>query len=206
MPSPIGHALAGIAVAWTADIVSPLVSRGQTRAVSTASAPLKRCPTTATSTPTLVATCAILAALPDVDLVLPGFHRTATHSVTAVLIVTIIAAAVTGRVTRWRTALVCGAAYASHLLLDWLGADQFPPYGIELFWPFSDRWYISGWDVFRQTARLHFFAPEIIRQNVHAVGQEGAILAPVLLVLWLIRVKTLTRLAPELTRGDHAAQ
>jgi inner membrane protein len=153
-----------------------------------------------------MAICAVLAALPDIDLVLPGFHRTSTHSVTAVVIVTIIAAAVTAQVTRWRTALVCGAAYASHLLLDWLGADQFPPYGIELFWPFSDRWYISGWDVFRQTARLHFFAPEIIRQNLLAVAQEVAILAPVLLVLWLIRVKTLARLAPELARRNHAAE
>jgi inner membrane protein len=159
-----------------------------------------------TMTPTLVATCAVLAALPDLDLIGPGFHRTWTHSVTAVVIVTIIAAAVTGQVTRWRTALMCGAAYASHLLLDWLGADRFPPYGIELFWPFSDRWYISGWDVFRQTARLHFFAPEIIRQNVLAVAQEIAILAPVLLVVWLIREKTVARLPPELTGRNHAAQ
>jgi len=196
-----------VAVAWIGEIVSPLRSHGETQTVL---APPKQDLVTAASTspmmPTLVGTCATLAALPDVDLFLPGFHRTATHSVTAVLIVTIITAAVTGQVTRWRTALVCGAAYASHLALDWLGADRFPPYGIELFWPFSDRWYISGWDVFRQTARLHFFAPEIIRQNVRAVAQEIAILAPVLFVLWLIRVKTPARLAPELTRGNHPAQ
>jgi inner membrane protein len=205
MPSPIGHALAGVAVAWTTDIVAPSLSRGQTGKAGLT--PMSKAGLTPmTMTPTLVVTCAVLAALPDLDLLGPGFHRTWTHSVTAVIIVTIIAAAVTGQVTRWRTALVCGAAYASHLLLDWLGADQFPPYGIELFWPFSDRWYISGWDIFRQTARLHFFAPEIVRQNVLAVAQEVAILAPVLLVLWLVRVKTLARLAPELTRRNHAAQ
>jgi inner membrane protein len=196
MPSPIGHALAGVAVAWTADIVSPPLSRGETGRVGL----------TPVMTPTLVVTCAVLATLPDLDLLRPGLHRTWTHSVTAVVIVTIIAAVVTGRVTRWRTALVCGAAWASHLLLDWLGTDLYPPYGIQLFYPFSDRWYISGWDVFRQTARLHFFTPEIIRQNTLALAQEIAILGPVLLVLWLIRVKTLARLAPELTRSDHAAE
>jgi inner membrane protein len=204
MPSPIGHALAGVAVAWTADIVSPLLS--QLASSSLSRGQTGRAGLTPIRGASLTTACALLAALPDLDLVSPGFHRTWTHSVTAVIIITIIAAAVTGQVTRWRTAFVCGAAYASHLLLDWLGADRFPPYGIELFWPFSDRWYISGWDVFRQTARLHFFAPEIIRQNVLAVAQEVAILAPVLLVLWLVRVKTLARLAPELPRRNHAAQ
>jgi inner membrane protein len=158
MPSPIGHAIAGVAVAWAGD---------------------RR----------LAPVCAGLAALPDADLLLPGFHRTYTHSVTAVLVVTIVAAAVTGKVTRWRTALVCGAAYASHLLLDWLGADSHPPFGIQLLWPFSDRWFISGWDVFRETARQHFFEPAIVHQNALAVAQELTILLPLAALVWLVRVK-----------------
>ena len=195
MPSPIGHALAGVAVVYAADLASH-----------------RR------SSPGFVAVCAGLAALPDVDLLLRGTHRTFTHSVTAACVVFIVAAAVTGKVTplrafgrfggraRWWTATVAALAYASHLLLDWLGADNYPPYGIELLWPWSDRWFISNLDVFQQTARRHFLTLPIIRQNIVAVAREIAIVAPIVLVLWLVRVKTAARLAPELTRGDHAPQ
>jgi membrane-bound metal-dependent hydrolase YbcI (DUF457 family) len=155
---------------------------------------------------------AALATLPDVDLVHSGWHRAVTHSVGAVIgviIVTIIATAVTGKVTprgMWRIALVCGAAYASHLLLDWLAIDTFEPRGIRALWPFSDGWYISGYDIFRQTARRHIFSTPAMVQNVKAIAQEIAILAPLAGAVWLVRVKALARLAPELTRRDHAAQ
>jgi inner membrane protein len=186
MPSPIGHALSGLALAWT---VAPSGIPGVDR----------RLP--------LVA--AALAALPDIDLLAPQTHRTVTHSAGAVIVVTIIAAVVTRQVTRrgvWTIAAVCGAAYASHLLLDWLGVDHFAPYGIQALWPFSDAWYISGWNIFRQTARQHLFTTPVIVQNIKAVAQEIAILAPIAWAAWLVRVKALARLAPELTRRDHAAQ
>ncbi len=175
MPSPIGHALAGVAIAWGGDVAG------------------KRRSSTALAT-----TCAVLAAVPDADLLIPGAHRTATHSVTAALIVFIVAALVTGRVTPAakrrsqpplvsRAAALCGLAYASHLLLDWLGADNYPPRGIQLFWPFSRGWYISDLDVFRQTARQHFLTPPIMRQNAIAVAQEIAILLPIVAVIWWAR-------------------
>src|SRR5262245_34111858 len=109
MPSPIGHAIAGVAVAWGGDAVDRRASSVR-----------------------LVSVCAVLAAASDLDLLFPRAHRTYTHSVVAILIVFIVAASVTGGVThlrasryggqaRWRTALICCAAYASHPLLDWLG-------------------------------------------------------------------------------------
>jgi len=167
MPSPIGHALTGIAVAWTAGLADPrdrLADR-------------------------LLPVCMALAAAPDLDLLVRGAHRTATHSLTATLLVTIVAFAVTGKVTRWRTALLCGISYGSHLLLDWLAADKYPPYGIQLLWPFSDRWFISDLDLFRQTARQHFLTAPIIRQNLIAVAQEIAILLPVLALIHWARVR-----------------
>src|SRR5262245_60666953 len=88
MPSTVGHALAGVAVAWTADLLPgnrPYRPRPAS-AAERASGPL-----------TLV--CAVLAALPDADLLF-GVHRTATHSVGALALVIIVAAAVTERVTR----------------------------------------------------------------------------------------------------------
>ena len=179
MPSPIGHALAGIVVAWTTDLVPG------DRAWRTAppSAPFYR---KAGNGLTLL--CAGLAAAPDLDLAFIS-HRTATHSIAAVVVVGFAAAALAAIVRRpvARVALMCAAAYGSHLLLDWLGADYYPPRGIQLMWPTSDTWYISGLDVFRQTARLRVFTRGPMLSNIRAVLQELAILLPVLAVLWLAR-------------------
>ena len=191
MPSPIGHALSGVAVAWTASLAEPRDPAGRT--VSDRWLPVY----------------VVLAAAPDLDLLVHGAHRTATHSVTAMLLVTIVAAAVTGQVTRlrasrfggqaplrasrfgthprWRVALLCGISYGSHLLLDWLAADNYPPRGSQLLWPFSGRWFISDLDLFRQTARQEFLTAPIIRQNLIAVAQECVILLPILAVIWWAR-------------------
>ena len=126
MPSPIGHALAGAAIAWSCGVSQPK-STG-----------------TFTSWKLPVA-CAVFAALPDVDLLYMPTHRTATHSVPVAILFTIVAAGVTGWVKpirEWcRTTfgespavfigLACGLAWSSHILLDWLGADANPPYGVQ---------------------------------------------------------------------------
>ena len=180
MPSPIGHALSGVAIAWTASLSEP------------------RDPAGRTESDRWLPVYAALAAAPDLDLLVHGAHRTATHSVTAMLLVTIVAAAVTGQVTplrgprfgaqaRWRIALMCGISYGSHLLLDWLAADNYPPRGIQLLWPFSSRWFISDLDLFRQTARQEFLTAPIIRQNLIAVAQECLILVPILALIWWAR-------------------
>ncbi len=196
MPSPIGHALAGVATAWAADLVpgdrawrtEPGSWYGRAGAG-------------------LTAACAGLAAAPDLDLAFAA-HRTITHSVGAVAVVGVLAAALAARAGRpiARVALMCAAAYGSHLLLDWLGADYYPPRGLQLMWPFNHEWYISGLDLFRQTARERIFTHGPIMTNVRAVLQELAILGPTVAGLWLIRVKALARFSAEVTCGHHPAQ
>jgi len=203
VPSPIGHALGGAAVAWAADVVS------------------------ARRRPARVALlCGAVAMLPDLDLLLPVRHRTFTHSAGAVGIVMIIAAAVTAWVTRrargrssgpgtaarvvmpgtWTIAILCGSAYASHILFDWLGADNSPPFGVQAWWPFSHDWYLSGLNVFRVTERRHFLSAATLLINAKAIGQELLLLGALLLVVWLVREKTLPRFASEPTRRDHPPQ
>jgi membrane-bound metal-dependent hydrolase YbcI (DUF457 family) len=176
MPSPVGHALAGLAIAWAAPQGTP--ARRRSRLARALAEPL-------------AIACAVLAALPDADLLLAGTHRTASHSITAVVLVTIITAAVTGWVTgrlSLRTALVCGAAYGSHLLLDWLGTDdRNPPFGIQLFWPFGDGYYVSGVNVFPGTQRRDILSAPSIGQNVKALLTELAIMGPVAAAAWLAR-------------------
>jgi inner membrane protein len=102
-----------------------------------------------------------------------------------------------------RVALMCGAAYASHLLLDWLGVDRNPPRGIQALWPFSDEWFISGLDVFIQTERRQFFTWTTLQTNLAAMAWETLLVLPLLGAIWLVRVKTLARLSTELPRRHH---
>ena len=198
MPSPIGHALAGIAVAWTAD----LLPGDRTWRTAPETAPWYR-----RAGDGLTLLCAGLGAAPDLDLAFVT-HRTVTHSIGAVLLVGLVAAALAANARRpiARVALMCAAAYGSHLLLDWLGTDSYPPLGIQALWPINGEWYISGLDVFRQAAREHILTPPVVMTNVRAIVQELAMLGPLVVALWLVRVKALARLAPQVARRDHPAQ
>jgi inner membrane protein len=198
MPSPIGHALAGILTVWVVDCVP---GRRTARLAAAHGSWWLRAGTG------LTLAGAVLAAAPDLDLLFAG-HRTVTHSVGAVALVGAAAALVAARL-RWpvtRVALTCAAAYGSHLLLDWMGVDLTLPYGLQALWPFSDRWFISGWSLFRRTERRRIFTLATMKWNAETIAQEIAMLAPFLAIAWLIRVKTLARLATEVPRGNHAPQ
>jgi membrane-bound metal-dependent hydrolase YbcI (DUF457 family) len=182
MPSPIGHALAGAALAWSLD----RRSRPAVRIVNRA--PSARPGDGACSrSPWVTWVCVALAVAPDLDLLAPYTHRTVTHSLFAVAVVLIVAIAVTGKVTSRIVPIVvaCTSAYASHLLLDWLAVDDSLPRGVQLLWPFGDRWFISGWDLFRGTARRDLFTVQSLTTNLLAMAQEVATLGPLALLAYV---------------------
>ncbi len=177
MPSPLGHCLAGLAVGIATD-PSTVPSKRPLLSYLTRYAWLTAC----------------LAVGPDLDLLLHDrviidFHRTATHSFTAVAAVFIVTAFVTGGVTtrarRWWDASMCALAWSSHLFMDWLGADPSTPSGLKVFWPFSDRFYISGLGFFPATERdIH--VSHFLVQNARAATVElcvGGILVAVALYI-----------------------
>lgn len=185
MPSPVGHALAGASIA----LVAGQFGRG--RGPSGSRPPR-------VSFQTSLATCVALAVLPDADLLYQPIHRAFTHSVGSTILVTIIATVVTGWVTGRRSVafgLLCGVAWGSHSILDWLGADPNPPRGIKLLWPFSDQWFISGWDLFRGTERRRIFTVASMVYNARTVVQEIAMLAPITVALYWWRVRGASRRA-----------
>jgi inner membrane protein len=170
MPSTIGHALAGATIAWTGDAL----------------AGRRNGPTLGATG--LTFTAAAIAAAPDLDL-LSEVHRTFTHSLTVTVVVGIVAAVLAARARApvVRVALVCAAAHGSHVLLDWLAIDNFPPHGVQALWPFSHEFYISGAGLFRQTQRRAFFGLAAMRANALAVGQELVILGPIAYAAWWAR-------------------
>lgn len=198
MPSPIGHALAGLAAAWTADL---LPGRRAWRTAPASASWYRR----AGSGLTLA--CAALGAAPDLDLLFVA-HRTVTHSVSAAIFVGLFAGALAANAHRpvARVGLMCATAYATHLLLDWLGTDNYPPRGIQAFWPISQGWFVSGIDVFRQTARHEVWSSESMLKNIRAIVQEIVVLGPAMLALYLVRVKALAGLASQLARRHHPPQ
>jgi membrane-bound metal-dependent hydrolase YbcI (DUF457 family) len=199
MPSPIGHALAGIAVAWGADLFPG------NRAWRTAS---RTAAWYARAGNGLTLACVALAVAPDLDLFFRGFHRSITHSFVSVGVVAAVAglAAARARLPVARIACMCAGAWATHMLLDWLAADPSSPKGIQALWPFNDTWFISEWEIFPGTERRRIFSASSIRLNLATLVRELALMMPLVLGLWLVRVKTLAGFSSELARRHHPAE
>jgi len=165
MPSPVGHALGGLAAGWLAS--------GPGR--------LERPFTTAIL-------FAALGAVPDIDVLVEGSHRLYTHSLVAVALVGLTVAVSPRRLggARGRFALACAAAYGSHLLLDWLGDDRSAPIGIRALWPFTDAYYQSSALLFPPVER-RYWLPGFWTANLHAIGWEVAVMALPVLAAALLR-------------------
>jgi membrane-bound metal-dependent hydrolase YbcI (DUF457 family) len=184
MPSPIGHALAGITAGW---LVAPPPVRPGRQALWCAAA------------------FGAAAAAPDIDLLFGdsvlGGHRGSTHGLGAAVLVG-VGVWVVGRVARLaaghraseeagslrrpRAALAVALAYASHTLLDWLGNDTYPPIGIMALWPLSHDYYQSRLHLFMAVSR-EYWVPEFWSSNALALAGELAILLPVAALVFFAR-------------------
>src|SRR5262245_30207576 len=127
MPSPVGHALGGIAVGWA---VAPRRDR---------------------VTAVLLAVAAIV---PDLDLVFRT-HREASHSVGAAAIAGIAALLLAPR-HRARWAAAVALAWLSHVALDWLSNDTRPPIGIMALWPLTHEYYKAAIEIFPPVSRRYW--------------------------------------------------
>ncbi len=165
MPSPLGHALAGLSLyAYSA------------RRAGERPSPWRALPAVAA------------AVLPDADLLLnllvgPGHHRAESHSVGMAALVGLAAAAVAWlarRAQAGRLGALVGLAWLSHVALDWLGRDTNPPIGLMALWPFSRDWYAASVPLFLDIGRTLEW--QTIRHDALAATWECLVLLP---VLWL---------------------
>lgn len=177
MPSPVGHALAGLAAGWAVAPPSGSARRGLRRGTA----------------------FALAAVLPDLDL-LTSVHRGPTHGVGAAVLAGAVAwvwcawaerrmrssgrpvargetRAEAGAEAPWRVGLAVGAAWGTHTLLDWLGVDTSPPIGLMALWPFSRDYYASHVDLFLAVSR-RYWRPDFLALNLHALAREILLLAP----------------------------
>jgi membrane-bound metal-dependent hydrolase YbcI (DUF457 family) len=146
MPSPVGHALGGIAAGVR-------LTGNSRRALWT---------------------LAGIGAAADLDL-LVGAHRGISHSLGAAVLAGLTAWTVT-RSPRWGAA--AAAAWGSHVLLDWLGVDSWPPFGIPVLWPFTGAYYRSPLAIFPSVSRQYWLGARFLYFNALALAVELAILLP----------------------------
>ncbi len=168
MPSPIGHALGG---ALFGGLAAPgPAAAADRRGWLRAGAPWWR--------PALV--LGVVGTLPDLDLLL-GVHSRYTHSLGAALLAGLVGWWLSGRRLRW--GLSFAAAYGSHVLFDWLGADTTPPIGVMALWPFSQGFYQSSLSLFPAITRRYWLAG-FWAHNLRAVAWELLLLGPPAVVVW----------------------
>ncbi|MDZ7379427.1 MAG: metal-dependent hydrolase [candidate division KSB1 bacterium] len=76
--------------------------------------------------------------------------------------------------------------YTSHLLLDFFTLDTGAPYGIPLFWPFSQETYQSHWPVLPNVQ--HTSGPLLSVHNLMLVLREAAVLLPAVGLVLTLKV------------------
>jgi membrane-bound metal-dependent hydrolase YbcI (DUF457 family) len=173
MPTPLGHALGGIAAGCA--LAAPAPDRSALGA-------LRR----------YGPWFALLGAFPDVDLMFDA-HRGPTHSFGAALVTGLAALALT-RERRLAAAAAC--AYGSHVVLDWLGADTSVPVGVMALWPLTREHFQSSVEVFDSVWRRNE-TPDFWSHDIKAVAREVVILLP---LAWLALRKGAMTAQAEISR------
>jgi hypothetical protein len=127
------------------------------------------------------------AVLPDVDF-LWGRHNMETHSLGAAVLAGLVVLAWT-RGRGVRLAVLVAAAWASHVLFDWLGSDTTPPIGVMALWPLSGDYYFAYAYWFEAISRRTHL-PNFWSHNLYAVARELVMLAPLAaLAAWWRRAR-----------------
>jgi inner membrane protein len=170
MPSPVGHAIAGLTVhVLTAGRRDELLDWRRAAVVTSA------------------------ALAPDLDLAFRfvdgrNHHGQETHSLGVAAIAAGSAFAL-ALLLRYQRALVLavavGLAWSSHVLLDYLNVDTSPPIGILALWPFSGAYFKIPWPIFLDVGRTLDLGT--MRHNALAAAWECVVLLPVLVWAWRFR-------------------
>ena len=170
MPSPLGHAIAGLTV-------QVLVARSERELLS----------------PRRIAVVVVCALAADLDLLLRladgrNHHQQQMHSVGFAALAA-LAAAILFRLLRWPGSLAlggaCGLAWLFHILLDYLNNDTNPPIGLMALWPFSSDYYKFPWPIFLDVGRT--LSWQTVFNNTLAATWEAIVLLPLFALAWRLR-------------------
>jgi inner membrane protein len=141
-----------------------------------------------------------LANLPDADFlpgILMGFPNLYHHGIFHSLGAAVAVAAAMGWIfyKKYRHfreySAITFLIFYSHLLLDFFSKDFTAPYGLPLFWPFSNTYYISAHPIFLNITRsdrsANFFSSLLNRHNLEAALREILLLGGLVLLVEIAR-------------------
>lgn len=173
MPSPIGHSLSGI-------LLYQIFSRHD------AGYDIRK-----------LFLYILIANIPDIDLAIGIFvnnpnlyHQSNVHSLGAAIFAGLIAGIMqTGKKGLFfNSFLFVSGLYYSHVILDYLASasDTGYPFGVALFWPLSNDYYVFPvkifLDIWRGTSNETFLSGMFNLHNLQAVMIEVAIFLPLIII------------------------
>jgi membrane-bound metal-dependent hydrolase YbcI (DUF457 family) len=146
--------------------------------------------------PLVVLGVLIYSNLPDIDLLFGAvrgnpnlMHHQWTHSLFFCLVIGMGSGLIYGAVRQEngiKTGILLSLVLLSHLLLDMLTRDSSSPYGIQLLWPASSRYYIFPVtplpDVYKASSNETFFRALFSMHNLKTAVVETLVCAPILLL------------------------
>jgi inner membrane protein len=178
MPTPVGHSIMGYII-YRATTSSFGVHQWQ-----------------------FTAFCLFTANAPDLDFI-PGFligdpnryHHGVSHSIGFAVLFALVCSLFLSLLKKeviGKNFVLFFFLYCSHIVLDYLSIDTRFPYGVPLFWPLSNAYYIAPFaflpDIRRTSSSLEFIPSLFSLHNLWATSVEILLLFPfILLVLWVFR-------------------
>jgi inner membrane protein len=147
----------------------------------------------------LIGLCLFAANAADMDFV-PGlligdpnrFHHGISHSLgVAVLFATACSAFRLMGPSFWSNVGFFFSLYFSHVAIDYFSIDNGFPYGVMVFWPLTNEYYIAPFaflpDIRRSSMAGEFFESLFTLHNLWAVTVESILISPILLVIWAVK-------------------
>ncbi len=132
---------------------------------------------------------------PDLDFI-PGiflgdanrFHHGISHTLGFSLLFALMMYAI----PRFRTKkdfTIFFLLYFTHVVIDFLSGDPRSPFGVMLFWPFTQEYFISSFSLFSDIHHL-FLSDLFDSHNIRAIVREIMIFSPLIVLLIAIgRIK-----------------
>jgi inner membrane protein len=125
----------------------------------------------------------------------PGlYHHGVSHSLGFAALVAVVYGLLlmfTTRQARWQPFVICFTLWSSHIGLDYFSIDPSWPYGVPLFWPLSDVYYIAPFPFFLEIRRAlvssEFLASLVSLHNLWAISVELLVLGPILMLIGIVR-------------------
>lgn len=166
MPSPIGHSLMAYIMYRATPTSSPRVNL------------------TRMGFYLLAANAADLDFIPGLLVGDPGlYHHGISHSLGFAALVAVVYGLLlmfATRQARWQPFVISFALWSSHIGLDYFSIDPGLPYGVPLFWPLSDAYYIAPFPFFPEIRRSQvsseFLASLVSLHNLWAISIELLVL------------------------------